>query len=117
MLFPLHRDAVSRVLRREPDQGRQCAWAQLFESNKADAGDAHSMYELRSKRAGQEPLEIKGIDMIIDEKTPVNGACKCRNVHGIPRGLRQRKQYMVISSFRSDYNRWAGKKATKCDTI
>jgi hypothetical protein len=33
MLFPLHSDAVGRVLRREPERGGQPSWAHLFEAN------------------------------------------------------------------------------------
>src|SRR5260221_3372485 len=81
VLFPLHRDTVSRILRRETEEGGQRSWADLFQANETDTGYSHSMDEFWSKWARQEPLEIGRIDTIIHEETPINGAFEGRNIH------------------------------------
>src|SRR5579872_457789 len=83
LLVPFHRDAVSGILRSEPEWGGQRSWAELFEANETDTSHAHSMNELWPKRAGQETLEDGGINAVIDEETPINGAFEGWNVHGL----------------------------------
>src|SRR5260370_35540872 len=90
VLFPLHRNAVSRVLRRETEQAWQRAWSHLFEANEADAGYTHPMNALRSKWSWQKPLEIVGLHTVIQEETPINSACKGRNIHDVPHCLKRR---------------------------
>jgi hypothetical protein len=88
MLFPLHCDAVSCILRRETEQGGQRSWAELFQANETDACYSHSMNEFWPKWARQESLEIVGINMVIHKETPINGTFESRNIHGIPRCLK-----------------------------
>jgi hypothetical protein len=59
---------------------------ELFQANKTDASDAHTMDEFWSKGGGQEPLEHSGINTVIHEESPINGAFENRNIHGIPPG-------------------------------
>src|SRR5260370_39024049 len=61
VLFPLHRDAVSRILRRETKSGGQRSWANLLQANETDARDSPAMDEFWSKWAKQEPLGIGGL--------------------------------------------------------
>jgi hypothetical protein len=107
VLFPLHRDAVSCILRREAERGWQHSWAELFQANETDACYSHSVDAFWSKWARQESLEIVGIDTIIHQKTPINGAFEGRNIHGIPHDLKQERvktRQMTLSSFASDYS-------------
>src|SRR5260370_26613701 len=88
VLFPFHGDAVSRVLRRETEGGGQRSRADRLQANETDARDSHAMDEFWSKWARQEPLEIGGLDAIIHEETPINGAFEARNIHAPPLSLR-----------------------------
>jgi hypothetical protein len=91
MLLPLHRDAVSGILRRETEQRGQRSGAELLEANETDACYSQSMDAFWPKWGRQESLEIVGINTVIHEETPIYDTFKGGNIHTLPHSLFEAK--------------------------
>ncbi len=81
LVLPGHRDAVGRILARDPERRRCVERSNLLEPDEAYAGNGAAVDDLRRERRREEPCDHLRLHRKVREDPPPDDPCDRRHVH------------------------------------